>query len=391
MFVPLRLPLLLSSVVLVSASLGLGGEPLARPADAEKVLERFPIAKDSDSILLPVVLNGKRYRLALDTGASCTVYDKPLWHLMGRTIALEKIGTPDENITIPFFQPPEAKLGKLALPKDSAVMGIDLTQFNECSGEECHGLLGMDFLKKHIFRMDFDQGELVFLHAVGSDPGQRLTVRLTDNQPCVKINLPGLKEPEWFVLDTGCARGPGALYGCLRKAAFDALRKSGKLTSIDKQPQVRFAGRRVYRLGCLGSLPFAGKTYENVPVSEGDMSLLGLDLLSRYVVTFDFPHQAIYLKKGRQFDRPIRYDRSGLAILRVKGQTVVESVTDDSAAARAGIRAGDVLLQIDNQPINAMTLFTLRDRLCEEGKKVQLTVRRGARRMDVPLTLSAEK
>jgi S1-C subfamily serine protease len=125
--------------------------------------------------------------------------------------------------------------------------------------------------------------------------------------------------------------------------------------------------------------------------SEEDVSLLGLDILTRYVVTFDFPHQAIYLKKGRQFDRTIRYDRSGLWVRRVKGQTGVASVTDGSAAAKAGILPGDVLLQIDREQIKDMTLFTLRDRLCEEGKKIHLTIRRGEKQMDVPVVLSSDK
>lgn len=390
MYSLLRLLLLLSFGTVVALSLGLGGEPATRPADAEKIIERFPIKKDNSSVLLPVTINGKHYRLCLDTGSPWTAYDKSLRHLLGKITARENFGTPDEPIMIPFFQPPDARLGKLALPKDSPVMDIDLTEHDKCSGEGWQGLLGIDFLKAHIFRIDFDRGEVVFLRAVGPDPGQRLALRLTNDQPQVKITLPGLKEPEWFVLDTGCVRGDGALWGCFRKPVFDALIKSGKLTSIQKQRQVRFAGERIYRFGWLDSLPFAGNTYKNLLFSEEDFSFLGLELLSRYVVTFDFPHQAVFLKKGRQFDRPYRQQLSGLGLERVKGQTVVESVVDGSPAAQAGIRSGDTLLQIDKQSIDGMTLFTLRNRLSEEGKRVQLTVRRGAQRLDMSLILSAD-
>jgi uncharacterized protein (TIGR03000 family) len=359
-------------------------------ADAEQVIERFPIDKDTSQVLLPVTIDGNRYRLSVDTGSPGTAYDKSLRHRLGKIIAREKVGPTDENIMIPFFQPPDARLGRLALPKDSAVMGIDLTELNKSSGEELQGILGMDFLKAHIFRIDFDRGEVVFLGAVGPDPGQRLAIRLTNDQPQVKINLPGLKEPEWFVLDTGCVRGDGALWGSVRKPVFDALIRSGKLTSIYKGPQTRFAGERIYRFGWLDSLPFAGNTYKNLLFSEKDFSLLGLELLSRYVVTFDFPHRAIFLKKGRQFDRPIREQLSGLNLERVKGQTVVGSVFASSPAAQAGLRSGDTLLQIDKQSIDGMTLFTLRNRLCEEGKRVQLTVRRGGQRLDISLLLSSD-
>ncbi len=381
------LPLLLLSVTVFCSCLE-RGEPAAQLADAEEVIERFSIPKDSSLILLPATIKEKRYRLVLDTGASWTVYDKPLWSLLGKTKALQKIENARKNITVPRFDPPDARLGKLSLPKDRLVVGADLKEVRENSGEDIHGILGMDFLKRHIFRMDFDRGEIVFLRRVGPDPGQRLAVTLRHDLPYVRINLPGLKEAEEFILDTGYARGGGYEGGWLRKATFDALIKSGKMISGGNIAFAGLAGSQTTQYGWLDVLSFAGNTHNNLVFHEGEVSLLGLDVLSRYVVTFDFPHQAIYLKKGRQFDKPYRSDSSGLYVRRVKGQTVVASVAGGSAAAKAGILPGDVLLQIDKEQINNMTLYTLRDRLRDEGKKIVLTVRRGAKQFDVPVALS---
>jgi hypothetical protein len=388
MFVRSLLSLLLFSVTLLCPS-PVGGEPVAQLANAEEVIERFSIPKDSHWILLPVAMKGKGYRLLLDTGAQCTAYDKPLWRLLGKTNGLQKIGSVEENITVPFFDPPDARLGNLILPKDSQVMGADMKELLEDFGEEIHGLLGMDFLKRHIFRMDFDRGEIVFLRKVGSDPGKRLAVTLKHDLPYVQINLPGLKEPEEFILDTGHARGGGSDGGDLRKATFEALIKSGKLIPGGNVPSVGLAGRQMSHCGWMEALPFAGNTHKNLVFDDSrECSFLGLDVLSRYVVTFDFPHRAIYLKKGRQFDKLYRYDRSGLYVRRVNGQTVVASVDNGSAAAKAGILPGDVLLQIDKEQINGMTLYTLKDRLCDKGKKIILTVRREAQEFDVPVALS---
>lgn len=340
---------------------------------------------------MPIEIQGKRYQFNLDTGATHTFYDKSLWPLLGKMIALKKVGPKEDKFTTPFFYPPDARLGKIPLPKDYYVPGVDLSEFHEEEGEIIHGILGMDFLKQQIIRIDFDRGEVVFLSSVGPDPGERSDLRLTKNKAQVKVKLPGLKEPEWFVLDTGTARKGGLHGGSLRPAAFESLIQSGKLTSVDKAPRIRDVGRDMVRIGWLDSFPFAGNKHKSLIFSEARISLLGLDLLSRYVVTFDFPHQAIYLKKGHQFDRPPRYDRSGLHMRRVKGETVVVSVTDGSAAAKAGMRLGDVLLQIDKEQIKDMTLFTLRGRLCEEGKKICFTVRRGAKRLDVPVILSEEE
>jgi hypothetical protein len=389
MFVRSVLPLLFLSLIVYCPSV-VGGEAVAQLAGGEEVVERFSIRKDSGSILLPVAIKGKRYRLSLDTGAYCTVYDRPLWNLLGKPKALQKIGSEHENFTVRFFDPPDARLGKLTLPKDSPVMGADMKELREEFGEDYHGILGMDFLKRHVFRMDFDRGEIVFLRKIGPDPGQRLAVTLRHDLPYVRINLPGLKEPEEFILDTGHGRGGGGDGGILRKATFEALIKSRKLIPCGNFRSVGLAGRQMSRYGRLDALPFAGNTHKNLMFDDSrEYSFLGLDVLSRYVVTFDFPHQAIYLKKGREFDKPYRYDRSGLYVRRVKGQTVVASVADGSAAAKAGILPGDVLLQIDKEQINGMTLFTLRDRLRDEGKKIVLTVRREAKQFDVPVALSS--
>lgn len=381
------LPLLILSVTVFCSCLE-RSESAAQLADAEEVIERFSISKDSHCwILLPVAIKGKRFRLVLDTGANWTVYDKPLWCLLGKKKALQ---ITDENITVPCFDQPDARLGRLTLPKDSLVLGSDMKELREEFGEDIHGILGMDFLKRYIFRMDFDRGEVVFLRKVGPDPGQRLAVTLKDDRPYVRINLPGLKEPENFILDTGFARGIGGCDGgCLRKPTFEALIKSGKLKLRGNYRFVGFAGGQMKGYGWLDALPFAGNTHKNLSFTEKEHSSLGLDVLSRYVVTFDFAHQAIYLKKGRQFDKPYRYNLSGLHMRRVKGQTVVASVADGSAAAKAGILPGDVLLQIDKEQINSMTLYTLCDRLCDEGKKIVLTVRREAKQFDVPVTLSS--
>lgn len=386
MFMRSLLPLLLLSVTVLCPSL-VGGEPVAQLADAEAVIERFRIPKDSHWIQLPVAIKGKRYRLLLDTGAYCTAYDKPLWSLLGKQNALGEFA--EVNATVPFFDPPDARLGQLTLPKDSLVMGADMKEMREDFGEDVHGILGMDFLKRHVFRMDVDRGEIVFLRKVGPDPGQRLAVTLMHDLPYVRINLPGLREPEEFILDTGFARGGGSSGGILRKATFEALIKRGRLIPSGRFRSVGLAGGQMNSYGWLDALPFAGNTHKNLLFNDSrECSFLGLDVLSRYVVTFDFPHQAIYLTKGRQFDKPYRYGSSGLCVRRARGQTVVASVADGSSAARAGILPGDVLLQIDKEQINGMTLYTLRDRLSDEGKNIVLTVRREAKQFAVPVALS---
>ena len=146
-------------------------------------------------------------------------------------------------------------------------------------------------------------------------------------------------------------------------------------------------------MGWLESLNIAGETHANQMIchyEDLDVSLLGLELLSRYVVTFDFPHHAVYLKKGKQFNRPPRNDLSGLQLLRVKDQWVVHAVRKGSPAAKAGLEEKDVLLKLNKERVDRMTLRTIDERFSKDGDRVWVTIQRGEDRFELPLDLTAD-
>jgi S1-C subfamily serine protease len=67
----------------------------------------------------------------------------------------------------------------------------------------------------------------------------------------------------------------------------------------------------------------------------------------------------------------------------------IESVVEGTPASGAGLRAGDVVVEIDGRAVDGS--YALRDQLTSRkaGAPVALTVRRGARTLDVRLTLAA--
>ena len=148
----------------------------------ESVLECFKMATE-EQIVLPVELQGKRYLFLLDTGASRSVYDLSLRSLLGKKVQTLPVKVAGQNMKIPLFQSPEGTVGKLALPTNLHVMGIDLEMLHKVSGQEVYGILGMDFLSKHVVRLDFDCGEAVFLRSVGPNPGERITLSFRSKCP----------------------------------------------------------------------------------------------------------------------------------------------------------------------------------------------------------------
>jgi carboxyl-terminal processing protease len=125
------------------------------------------------------------------------------------------------------------------------------------------------------------------------------------------------------------------------------------------------------------------------PVAEGKLigaaiagMLSGLDARSAYI------NEAAY----RALQAPAKEDVGilGLVVTIENGQLKVISPQDESPAARAGIRPGDVIFAIDKQPVYDLTLGEAELKLHgPAGSEVQLTVRRGAEK-PIHLTIRRE-
>jgi C-terminal processing protease CtpA/Prc len=119
--------------------------------------------------------------------------------------------------------------------------------------------------------------------------------------------------------------------------------------------------------------------YKDLILSESNrLCRLGLPFLSRHIVTFDFPNDKVYFKKSKEFNKVDETDMSGLHLLRISNKTVVHSVDEDSPARKAGIRAKDIILKVENKDASEYGMWELR-RLLMSGdkKKVAMTIKSG--------------
>jgi hypothetical protein len=373
-----------AAIILFVGADAISADPTRQTVSSEPVLERFKVATDGGLLLLPVELQGKRYLFVLDTGSSYSLYDTSLRSLLGEPIKSQKVQAGNRDITTPIFRSPIGKVGKFALPVDSDAFCMDLGKLREMSGQDFYGLLGMDFLRKHVFRIDFDRGEVTFFRSVGPNPGQRVPLTFRSDCPHVVIEAQGFVGHGRFLVDTGDS-GSGS--GSLQAKAFALLAKRGFLTLEGQTNPEMVSGSATERYGRVRAISLGSFHHKNLQFTESYRNILGLNYWSRYVVTFDFPNSEMYLKKGRQFDRPELRDRSGLELLRRKGQTLVNSVEEDSPAAKAGVKPRDVLLKIDDVNACEMSINRLHRLLCEEGKKCHLLIRRGEKEREIQMVL----
>jgi hypothetical protein len=122
---------------------------------------------------------------------------------------------------------------------------------------------------------------------------------------------------------------------------------------------------------------------------RGDAGTMGVGLLGRYNLVFDYARRRLIIEETARVPEPMSYDASGLLLASTypdfRGITVF-SVDAESPAAAVGIQAGDSIVTVDGNPVARVGLSSIRARLTKPGRVTLGIVRRGTR-MDVTLPL----
>lgn len=284
------------------AGCGCPNTDLPEQKSTEKcVLERFIVSRDNSYILLPLVIKGKKYDFILDTGAGLTVYDESLRYLLDKPVQQNIMLTPHGDFLAALFLSPPARLGHFGLRAMSPVLCLDLAAFRDYCSKDVYGLLGMDFLRGQVLRIDFDRSEVTFLQSADNDSGVRFPLTFHNYIPEVQLTIPGLPQQESFQVDTGFASlGSGSI----RADVFDALAKRGILKLAGQTTALTLSGPRNISKGFVENIGFGPFRHKKLLFTRTlNANYLGIEYWSRYVVTFDFPNKALYLKESRQFDR----------------------------------------------------------------------------------------
>jgi len=358
-----------------------------------RLLAEFTAAPGGEPILLPVTMNGKTYTFLLDTGANRTTFDKKLEPLLGNpkyTMQAEMENGEKHQMNV--FYAPEASVGPLSLLDAGPVFCEDLASLREATGLQIDGALGNTFLKKYTVQIDFDAGKVRFYEnkSVKPEPAWGQAVRMEfipSGVPVIVVTLGGDVE-NIMLLDSGYGD-----IGMLPAELFDLLRKErnipvASIKHLRRDSQaVEGVVARVNDLR-VGKNRYSGMTFDR---SEENVSMLGLGFLSRHLVTFDFPHDRLYLKKGEKYDQPDEIDMSGLHLLKNSSGVVVHSIDEGSPADVAGMKPEDILRRINTVDVSTLSLSNIRRQLRGgDGKNVEIIFQRGEKGFKTNLTLKKQ-
>jgi hypothetical protein len=259
----------------------------------------------------------------------------------------------------------------------------DLSELRQVCGYEMSGIIGMPSLENCIVQIDFDKGRLTLLKRIKphEDWGESVPI-IPDRYgiPRVFISVPGEEFP--FVVDTG------SYTTCITAEVLRSLRRKNAIVAVGDNRHRTLTGDRTTTTYKLSNLSLARFEHKDLLVDEGRQCRIGLQYLSRFCVTFDFPDGQMYLKKGSRYESRDQPDLCGLSLHPNQPRLVVEFVSPDSAAEHAGIQAGDEIIRIDGKESSAFSRFEIRQLFrSEEGRTIRVEISRSGETVCSELTL----
>jgi hypothetical protein len=261
------------------------------PAKAESG-PSVPFRYSDGMIWLEIAVAGRErpVNFLLDSGASATVIDLATARSLGLSLgagqAVQGVHTRATAFPVSNFK---GSVGGVQLCRTP--LAIDLASVSTGCGQRIEGLLGADFFRGRILKVDFSASRLRLLNPseTASNGGAALPISWRNNAMCVRGSI-GDFPAAWMRVDTGCNSPAQFVPGVAGEP-----RSHGASVGL-ATGTVRYACMDVQ----LGSerLPQVEVGLHGDSIFPGESGLLGTGLLSRFkAVTFDTDHNLLILTK----------------------------------------------------------------------------------------------
>jgi hypothetical protein len=326
------------------------------------------LSDDPGSIVAPLRVNGKPTPIVFDSGASNYFTPQAVKQLAIPTaggIALEGVGNGSENGSMTAAL--TLAVGNAVLTGQHGVVGpLPYVLTHQMHDVLLSGLIGSQYLQSFRTTLDFDALRATFTsYDAPADALAPRAVRmpfLSDGQSAyVHAAVDGV--PGIFLLDTG---NTGGLVVTRRFAKQHGLFGVPGLLYVSPGG---IGGHVAFQRYRAKTLTLGGATLHGLPVtitsqtggafaSRSVAGNIGLAVISRYRITFDFRHQTVTFVPRATVDAPYRVDRSGMS-LNQTGPDAFEvlSTLAGGPVDQAGVHAGDRIVAFNGRDIAAGKLI----------------------------------
>jgi predicted aspartyl protease len=355
----------------------------------DKTAVELPFEMLSGHIYVRLNLNGKGpYRMLLDSGAINVALPELVEDLGLKTASPATAGgSSDDSGSVHIDR---IDVAGIAI-EDQTFAVIPLAEFmHRVEGlDDVAGVIGFELFRRFPVKIDYQSSRITLYDPNAwtyKGSGVAIPFQFKDHTPQVQGSVDGVDGA--FDIDTGSRSALMLAEPFARQNAM-AEKVGAKREIISGAGPSGYTRALIGRATTLklGEITIANPvTYVSTATSgrfaDPDIAgNVGNAALRRFSVTFDYPHQKLYFEKNANFGEPDVHERAGLWVEQNdKGYVVVE-VVPESAAAQAGLKAGDVVVAIDSKPASSLTLSEFRQRLrAAPGTKLRLKLESGPTR-----------
>lgn len=281
---------------------------------------------------------------------------------------------------------------------------IALGSLEAIAGRRLDGLVGRDLFNRYVVEIDY-VGHQISLYDpqsysyAGAGEIIPLTMRGDYFFVSAKIEMPGGQRLEGqFLVDTG-----GGLVTAILNAPFAQKRNlpaptqrailDRSLSGLGGEMKLLVSRATSFALGNLvisGPVIYLSKDSGGALASSDFDGVIGGEILRRFKVIFDYARHRLILEPNAHYAEPVEYDMSGIR-LRAGGGNFrifkVYQVLENSPAANAGVREGDVLAAIDGVLASKFSLDEIYQMFKQIGHEHTLSIRRGRLKFSVKIKL----
>jgi hypothetical protein len=347
----------------------------------------FPFQLVNNHIYADVKVNGKGpYTFIFDTGG-LNIVTPPLAKQLGLTVEgdMDGRGSGDGTMKAGFTKVSRVDLGNAAIT-DQRFMTMPLDSMANIEGIPMPGMIGFETFRRFVTRVDYGNKTITLIDPKNfdaKDAGTAIPINFVGNGVEIEGSYGGI--PGRFTIDTGSRSSLALSTPFVEKNKLHDASVSGEESTTGwgvggptKSYVVHGALLKMGTVDVPGPLALLSTSKAGSDADENEAGNIGGGVLKRFVVTFDYEHNTMYLKPvAGKVDDLDTFDRSGVWINRDTEGFKIVDITAKSPAADAGLANGDVVTAVDGKAAGGLSLPDVRKRLRNDrpGTVVTLAVK----------------
>nr|WP_255476776.1 aspartyl protease family protein [Mucilaginibacter sp. AK015] len=325
-------------------------------------------------MVIKLSINNKGpFNFILDTGVGLMVITEPklvdsINITSKRTIKLSGLGEGDAfeayvtaplNVMIP---------GLISNNVSAAILKTDYFNLSSYIGLPVHGLLGYEFFNSLGVKINFTDSTMTVCRPKDLKPfkkSQKIPITVEDKKPYMEtmVTFPdGSKATNKFIIDLGAGH-PLSLENMLQKHGLPkksipanlGVALNGPITGyLSRVKEVMIANYKIKDV----ITSFPDKDYIQRKFSVPRDGNIGIGILKKFNLTFDYTNNLLYVKKNEKYNDPFEHDMSGIEYYMAGdnfSHLIISRVAPGSPADEIGLIKDDEITSINFKPISKMT------------------------------------